>query len=157
MSNIVKFPGQEEEPVPDNLVAFPDASEREAVKPVRRDKVNPRERLSFLAGCAVSAKVLFMGIRYAAALALHLALTIPLAVLSGFRWLICFFSMMALIGTWFVSTTMNGKLSPSEIHNVNTVYLVGWGLFILATVAQPLANWITEKRIAFRFFGLKGD
>lgn len=157
MNNIVKFPGQEEEPVPDNVVSFPDANQREAVNPVRRGKVNPRKPHSFGAGCAVTAKMLFMGLRYAAAISLQLALTIPLAVIGGFRWLICFFSMMALIVTWFVSTTMNGKLSLSEIHNVNTAYLVGWGLFILATVAQPLANWITEKRIAFRLFGLKGD
>lgn len=122
MSNVVKFPGQEE-PVPDNVVNFPDAAQREAVKPVRRGKRNPRNRLTLGQWCMVSISVLFMVVRYAAAISLQLALTIPLAVVGGFRWLICFFSMMALIVTWFVSTTMNGKLSPSEIHNVNTVYL----------------------------------
>ncbi|MDT3268709.1 hypothetical protein QNL75_27010 [Pseudomonas amygdali pv. morsprunorum] len=154
MSNIVKFPGHDQDQVPDNVVSFPDARERGATKPVRRGGATPHKTRSFWAVCASSAKVLFRGIRYAAAISVQLALILPLAVISGFQRLICVFSMMALIGTWSVSMVMHGKLSPAELHNVNTIYLVGWGLFILATFAQSLAGWIGEKRIAFRLFGL---
>lgn len=150
MSNIVKFPGQEEESVPDNLVRFASKAEIAA----HEGKARAKQRRSFFGGCAVSAKVLFKGLRYAAAISLHLSLTIPLAVIGGFRWLICFFSMMALIGTWIFNAVMSRQLSEAQRGDVDTIYLVGWGLIILGTFAQPLAEWIAEKRIAYRLFGL---
>ena len=168
MSNIVKFPGQEEQQAPSNVVSFPDASQREAVKPthqglrskhsrVSASNENPQKTRSLWSMCLVTVAVLFTGMRYAAAIAFHLSLVLPLAVVSGFRWLICFFSMMALMGTWIVSSVMARHLTEAQHSHVHTIYFVGWGLFILATFAQPLAHWVAEKRIAFRLFGLKGN
>ncbi|RMN01657.1 hypothetical protein [Pseudomonas savastanoi] len=153
MSNVVKFPGQEDEPVPDNVVSFPDAKQRKVCKPVRRGKGNPRKKRSFGTLCWSVVKALFKSVRYAAAFVLFMALAVPLGVLHSFKGLITFFGVVtsAILywhdGLTYVHTTKVG--APTVYTFVTCMVLV-----VLAHSGKALAEWLSEKRIAFRLFGL---
>ncbi|KPW66676.1 hypothetical protein ALO82_200333 [Pseudomonas syringae pv. broussonetiae] len=153
MSNVVKFPGQEDDPVPDNVVSFPDAKQRKACTPVRRGKGNPRKNRSFGTLCWSVVKVLFKAVRYAAAFVLFMAVAVPLGVLHSFKGLITFFGFVtSAILYWHDGLTYvhTAKVGAPTVYTFVTCMV----LVVLAHSGKALAEWLAEKRIAFRLFGL---
>ncbi|RMR11239.1 hypothetical protein ALP90_200240 [Pseudomonas amygdali pv. ulmi] len=153
MSNIVKFPGQEEEPVPDNVVSLAEARERNPVNPVRLSKVNPRKNRSFGTLCWWVVKALFKAVRYAAAFVLFMALAVPLGGLHSFKGVITFFGVVtSAILYWHDGLTYvhTAKVGAPTVYTFVTCLV----LVVLAHSGKALTDWFSEKRIAFRFFGL---
>ncbi|KPX86345.1 hypothetical protein [Pseudomonas meliae] len=153
MSNVVKFPGQEDDPIPDNVVIFPDAKQRKVCKPVRRGKGNPRKNRSFGTLCWSVVKVLFKAVRYAAAFVLFMAVAVPLGVLHSFKGLITFFGFVtSAILYWHDGLTYvhTAKVGAPTVYTFVTCMV----LVVLAHSGKALAEWLAEKRIAFRLFGL---
>ena len=143
MTNVVKFPGQEDAPK-NNVVLFPSSKKEGPMNSPATGRKPTQKNNSVKAPCKLVAKTIFNVMRLTLAVVLQVLMVGVLNILYGFRKLITFMAVLGMAVTYYsqgVTYVADAKGNPATIYT------------LLVQSARSLANLIILRKIAFLLVG----